>query len=78
MFEQITIDVIVYLITAGVISVAGFCGALYRCTSKTAKQVADLRKAFLVIIEIMEEQTKRDHPEYDGNLLKKAQTILNS
>ena len=75
-FEAITIEVLSTLIIAGIIGVGSFCAILYRCTHKTAKKISNLSKAFLVVVEISEEQTKRDHPEYDGNLLDKAKTIL--
>ena len=75
-FETIATEVLAYMLIGGVIAVGSFCGILYRCTHKTAKKISNLSKAFLVVIEISEEQTKRDHPAYDGNLLQKAKTIL--
>jgi len=75
-FEAITREVLSGLIIAGIIGIASFCSILYRCTHKTSKKISNLSKAFLVVIEISEEQTKRDHPNYDGNLLDKAKTIL--
>lgn len=75
-FEAITIEVLSALIILGLIGVASFCGILYRCTHKTSQKISNLSKAFLVVIEISEEQTKRDHSNYDGNLLEKAKTIL--
>ena len=75
-FEAITIEVLSALIILGIIGIATFCSVLYRCTHKTSKKILNLSKAFLVVIEISEEQTKRDHPNYDGNLLEKSKTIL--
>ncbi len=75
-FEAINIEVLSALIILGIIGIATFCSVLYRCTHKTSKKILNLSKAFLVVIEISEEQTKRDHPNYDGNLLEKAKTIL--
>lgn len=75
-FQEITIKVLSALIIAGIIGNASFCALLYKCTHKTSRTVSNLSKAFLVVIEISEEQTKRNHPDYDGNLLKKAETIL--
>ena len=76
-FEAITIEVLSAVIIMGVIGLATFCSILYRCTHKTSQKISNLSKAFLVVVEISEEQTKRDHPNYDGDLLKKAETILN-
>jgi len=76
MFEAITVEVLSALIIAGIIGVATFCAFVYKCTLKTAKRYSNLSKAFLIVVEISEEQTKRDHPDYDGNLLAKAKTIL--
>lgn len=75
-FEAITIEVLSALIILGIIGVASFCAFMYRGTRKTSQQIKNLSKAFLVIIEIIEEQTKRDHPNYDEKLLSKAKTIL--
>ena len=76
MLEAITIEVLSALIIAGIIGIGTFCTVLYRCSHKTSQKISNLSKAFLVVIEISEEQTKRDHPNYDGNLLEKAKTIL--
>lgn len=76
MIEKITIEVFSAIIILGMICVATFFSILYKSTHKTAKKISNLSKAFLVVIEISEEQTKRDHPNYDGNLLDKAKTIL--
>lgn len=75
-FQSITIEVLSALIILGIIGLATFCSILYRCTHKTAKKISNLSKAFLIVVEISEEQTKRDHLDYDGNLLDKAKTIL--
>ena len=76
MLEAITIEVLSALIIAGIIGIGTFCTVLYRCTHKTSQKISNLSKAFLVVVEISEEQTKRDHPNYDGNLLEKAKIIL--
>jgi len=76
MFEEITIQVLTALIIAAILGIGSFCTVLYRCTHKTSQKISNLSKAFLVVIEISEEQTKRDHPNYDGNLLEKAKIIL--
>lgn len=75
-FDAITVEVLSALIIVGIIGVGSLCGVLYRCTHKTAKRISNLSKAFLLVIKISEEQTKRDHPDYDENLLEKAKLIL--
>lgn len=77
-------DTVTNLIILIIVGLGSFFVFLYKCTHKTShaisavkNEISNLQKAFLVVIETSEAQTKRDHPEYDvGNLLKKAKIIM--
>jgi len=76
MFETITGDVLSTLIIAGIISVGSFCAVLYRCVHKQAQRGYRQSQAILNLTQSIEEQTKRDHPDYNGDLYKKTERLL--
>lgn len=76
MLEGIVLDVFGYVIIVGIGGVASFCTAVYRCVHKQAKRGYRQSQAILLLTKSIEEQTKRDHPEYEGGLRDEAEIIL--
>jgi len=76
LIEQISLDIIVFLITGGISAVAGFCGVVYRCTHKQSKRGYRQSQAILLLTKSIEDQTKQMHPEYPGGLYEKAVITL--
>jgi len=76
LIEQIPIDVIVFLITTGIVAVAGFCGIVYRCTHKQSQRGYRQSQAILLLTKSIEEQTKHNHKDYKGGLYDQAKIVL--
>lgn len=76
LIEQISSDIIIFLITSGITAVAGFCGVVYRCTHKQSKRGYRQSQAILLLTKSIEDQTKQMHPEYAGGLYEEAIIIL--
>jgi len=76
LIEQVPIDVIVFLITSGIVAVAGFCGVVYRCTHKQSKRGYRQSQAILLLTKSIEDQTKQSHKDYKGGLYDQAVITL--
>lgn len=76
LIEEIPIDVIVFLITSGIVAVAGFCGIVYRCTHKQSQRGYRQSQAILLLTKSIEDQTKQSHQEYKGGLYDQAVIAL--
>ncbi len=76
LIEQISLDIIVFLITSGIVAVASFCGVVYRCTHKQSKRGYRQSQAILLLTKTIEDQTKRNHKDYKGGLYEQARIML--
>lgn len=76
MFEGIVLDIFGYVIIIGIGGVVSFCTAVYRCVQKQGKRGYRQSQAILILAKNIEEQTKRDHPDYNGGLYKEAEISL--
>lgn len=76
MFETILEEIFTYLIIAGICGIGTFCTVVYRCVHKQQKRAYRQSQAILLLTKSIEEQTKRDHPDYHCNLHDEAKIIL--
>ena len=76
MIEEITSEILTYVILAAILGAGGFISALYRCVKKQGQRGINQSKAILLLAKNIEEQTKRDHPDYTGELFAEAEIIL--
>lgn len=76
MFEEILTEIFVYLVIAGIATVAAFCAGLYRCVHKQGKRGLRQSKTILILIKGIEEQIKRNHDDYSGDLYGEAEILL--
>ncbi|KKM63436.1 hypothetical protein LCGC14_1511470 [marine sediment metagenome] len=76
MLEEITSQIILYVILVSVGGAGSFIAMLYRCVRKQAVRSANQSKAILLLAKSIEEQTKFYHPEYHGGLFEEAEIIL--
>ena len=74
--EQISMDIIVFLITSGIVAVASFCGVVYRCTQKQSKRGYRQSQCILLLTKSIEDQTKQNHSDYEGGLYESAKITL--
>lgn len=75
-FDAITVEVLSTLIIVGIIGIGSFCTVVYRCVHKQAQRGFRQSQAILNLTQSIEEQTKRDHPDYGGELYKKTEQLL--
>ncbi|MEE9573798.1 MAG: hypothetical protein V3W20_12165 [Candidatus Neomarinimicrobiota bacterium] len=76
MLEEITIQIILYVILASVGGAGSFITMLYRCVRKQAVRSTNQSKAILLLAKSIEEQIKINHPDHQIDLFLKAEIIL--
>lgn len=76
MLEELTTQIIAYIIPGSVVGGGSLIAMLYRSVRRQAMRSANQSKAILLLAKSIEEQTKIYHPDYKGGLFKEAEIIL--
>ena len=63
MINEIFIQILSGLIIAAIVGFASFTFVLYNCIHKQARKINRINKAFIIVLNLVVADTKKNHPE---------------
>ena len=63
MINDLLITILSGLIIAAIIGFATFTFILYKCIHKQARKINQINKAFIIVLQLVVSDTKKNHPE---------------